>query len=70
MSRIIRNKINFYIYKIINLVDGKFYIGRRSTSKEINKDTYFGSGGIHFKRAIKKYGKENFKKEILQTKIK
>lgn len=49
------------IYKTTNLINGKFYIGQDSK----NDPTYIGSGK-HFKRAIKKYGKENFKKEILE----
>lgn len=49
------------IYKITNLINGKQYIGRDSK----NNPHYYGSGtGI--KNAIKKYGKENFKKEIIE----
>jgi group I intron endonuclease len=50
------------IYKTTNLVNGKFYIGK----KEYDSPTYLGSGYI-LKRAIKKHGKENFKKEILEV---
>jgi len=49
------------IYKTVNLVNGKIYIGQQST----NRKDYLGSGKI-LQRAIKKYGKENFKKEIIE----
>lgn len=51
------------IYKTINLKNNKYYIGCHSTNN-IN-DTYLGSGKA-LKRAIKKYGRSSFKKEILE----
>lgn len=55
-------KFNF-IYKITNLINNKIYVGKHSTDKL--EDGYFGSGKI-LKKAIKKYSKENFKREIIE----
>ena len=52
-----------YIYKITNLITDKIYIGQH-IGEEFDKK-YFGSGKL-LKDAIKKYGKKNFKKEILE----
>jgi group I intron endonuclease len=57
--------MNYYVYETTNLINGKKYIGKRSCKCNIEKDKYIGSGTV-LKAAIKKYGKENFKKEILQ----
>jgi hypothetical protein len=49
------------IYLITNIINSKIYVGQDS----YNNPEYFGSGKL-ISRAIKKYGKKNFKKEILK----
>lgn len=56
--------MNHYVYEITNLVNEKKYIGKRSCNCTIEEDEYMGSGKI-LQDSIKKYGIENFKKEIL-----
>ena len=51
-----------YVYMITNLKNNKRYIGKHKTNKE--KNSYLGSGFL-LKKAMDKYGKENFKKEII-----
>lgn len=59
----------YYIYRITNLINGKTYIGQRKCrTKRPETDTYMGSG-LYIKRAEKKYGMENFKKEILAKNV-
>lgn len=52
------------IYKITNKLNGKVYIGKDESSRQ----NYYGSGK-NIKAAIKKYGIENFHKEILEDDI-
>lgn len=52
-----------YIYRTTNLINNKKYIGQHKSSMFDNN--YYGSG-IYLKKALDKYGKDNFKIEILE----
>lgn len=54
-----------YIYRITNKVNGKTYIGQRKLALDKSWRQYMGSG-VAIKDAIKKYGAENFTKEIIE----
>lgn len=49
------------IYKTLNTVNGKYYIGMDTN----NNPNYLGSGTL-LKKAIEKYGKDSFKKIVLE----
>lgn len=55
----------FYLYKITNLINGKIYVGVRSSDDPM-RDKYMGSGK-RILAAIAKYGVENFQKTILEV---
>lgn len=48
------------VYCTTNLINGKKYIG----STKVSDANYFGSG-VYIKKALKKYGKENFVRQVL-----
>lgn len=65
-----------FIYKTTNLINGKIYIGRHETNNL--EDGYIGFGiysqlnatlDVLFHRAVRKYGYENFKCEVLEDNI-
>lgn len=59
------NKVPYgFIYQTTNKINGMKYIGKCIYGRINNWQTYLGSG-TYLKRAIAKYGKENFQKEIL-----
>lgn len=51
-----------YIYLTTCNINGKIYVGKHELKE--GDDCYLGSGTL-FKRAVKKYGKENFKRKII-----
>jgi hypothetical protein len=52
----------YTIYRTLNIVNGKYYLGKHQT--ENPNDDYLGSGSA-IKAAIKKYGRASFTKEVL-----
>lgn len=53
-----------YIYMTTNLINNKIYIGQHKS--KLYNPKYLGSGKL-IRRAIEKYGKENFKNELIDT---
>lgn len=56
---------DYYLYKTTNTVNGKYYYGVHYDNPDKKYDYYLGSGRrLH--RAIKKYGRSKFVREILE----
>ena len=51
-----------YIYKTTNLINGKIYIGQHKSNLF---DSQYKGSGVILRKAFAKYGKENFKVEII-----
>lgn len=62
-EKIIENPYGF-IYITTNMVNGKRYLGQKRFDEWNKWKTYLGSGRA-FKNALKKYGKENFSRNII-----
>lgn len=53
-----------FIYVTTNLINGKMYVGQKRINTSDNWRLYYGSGTI-IKYALKKHGKENFDRKII-----
>ena len=54
----------WYCYETRNLINGKYYRGKSSAENPELDTTYLGSGPL-LRKAIRKYGRENFSKTTL-----
>ena len=54
----------FTVYRVVNIINGREYTGKHETDNL--DDGYLGSGK-RILSAVKKYGRENFRKEILHV---
>ena len=55
------------IYKITNLINGKMYVGKTKRTLAVRFDEHARKGKFLIGKAICKYGKENFRPEIIAT---
>lgn len=62
-----KNRPYHYVYKITNLVNGNIYVGMRSSILSPEQDTCYMSSSVVVENAIKKYGLENFRKEVTES---
>lgn len=55
------------IYKVTNLINGKLYIGQTVRTLDERKEEHFRKRKSILSQAIRKYGKENFVFEVIDT---
>jgi len=60
-----KNFNHFFIYSITNLINSKQYVGQHASLSAIDEDDYGGSGKLLY-LAYKKYGKSNFRRNIVE----
>lgn len=58
-----KNGMYGFIYCTTNLINNKKYIGQHKYCGRIDK--YYLGSGVALSRAVKKYGRDNFKREII-----
>jgi len=63
MANYSKSKKYHFTYKTTNLINGRYYLGMHSTNRL--DDGYLGSG-TRLYRELNKYGRDNFKLEILE----
>jgi adenine-specific DNA methylase len=52
----------YILYKTVNIINGRYYIGVSNTRKK-----YYKGSGTALREAIRYYGPKNFKREIIAT---
>lgn len=55
-----------FIYLTTNLINGKIYIGKHEFSDDKKMNASYLGSGVNLKKAVDKYGRENFKRKILK----
>lgn len=64
MDKMLKDNKFHYVYEVIDTINNKRYIGKRTCNCNIDKDNYLGSNK-ELKEEIKKYGRNKFIKNIL-----
>lgn len=65
--RVKSNTRSCYIYKTTCLIDGFIYVGQRTCWWSPYADTWYKGSGTVLQRKMRKYGRENFQKEIIEV---